>query len=234
MKTLRAIAPFTLIAASLAALSSHASANDGQHNLVTFSVSSQTDVANDESRATLSKSAQAKNAKELAAKLNPTINQALSIAKKYPDVVVSTGNRYSYPTYDKQGKIIGVTGHAGLSLKSQNTEQLSNLLNELQNLMTVDDLSFGVSDKLQEETQAHLMVETTKKFQAQAANIAKAWGAKSHRLVNVNMNTDQPYSRPYAAKMAMSEMAAADASMNLETGDSQIRYTINGTIQLIY
>ncbi len=209
---------------------------DSAGNIVNFSVASSADVSNDEATARFSKDAQAKDAAALAVLLNPTINKALDITKKYPSIRASTGNQSSYPRYDNKGKIIGVQGSAGLVLKSQNIDDLSRAIAEIQTLMTLDDLSFQVSDAQTERVKQQLMGETVAKFKSQANALSHAWGAKSYRLIQADMNTSahQP-ERPYYG-VAMAEVAA-DASaprQELQAGESTIRYTINGTIQLLY
>lgn len=232
---MKQVAKLSLVGAVLA--STLAFANDEKFNLVSFEVASQTSVENNEATATMSKSVSAKNAKELANKINPIINQALAIAKKYPAVKVSTGSQYAHPEYSK-GKIVGVSGSASLNLKSQDTEQMSNLMSELQIILLLESLSFDVSDALRETTQAKLRDEATQKFRNEAASLAKSWGAKSYRLVNAQMNGSSSggYAKRYGSPM-MAEMvmqAAPASAQELQVGTSEIRYHINGTIQLLY
>lgn len=217
-------------------VANNAFADDGKQNLIGFEVSSQSTVQNDEASAVMSKTMSAKNAKELATKLNPLINQSLAIAKKYPSVKVSTGSQYAHPEYSK-GKIIGVSGSASLNLKSQDTEALSNLMAELQNSLLLESLSFDVSDALRESTNNRLRDEATQKFKNEANSLVKAWGAKSYRLINAQMNSHSngSYAKRMFSSMAVAEQAMdAAASQNLEAGSSEIRYTINGTIQLVF
>lgn len=211
-------------------------ADDSKQNLIGFEVSSQATVENDEASAVMTKTMSAKNAKELASKLNPLINQSLAIAKKYPTVKVSTGGQYAHPEYSK-GKIVGVSGSASLNLKSQDTEALSNLMAELQNSLLLESLSFDVSDTLRESTNNRLRDEATQKFKTEANSLVKAWGAKSYRLVNAQMNSHSNggYAKRMFSSMVAEQTAASDASaQNLEAGSSEIRYTINGTIQLVF
>lgn len=228
-KTLMTLSMVGLLASPLAL------AEDHKQNIIGFGVTAQTSVANDEATAIMTKTVSAKTAKELASKINPLINQAIVIAKKYPSVTVSTGHQHAHPEYSK-GKIVGVSGSASIHLKSQNTEELSNLMAELQSILLLENLSFDVSDGLRERTQAKLRDEAVHKFQVEAQSLVKAWGAKNYRLINAQMNS---HSSGYA-KVSVSPMMAMDAvaesapSQNFEAGNSEINYQINGTIQLIY
>lgn len=233
MQRLKSVLQLSILGTAL--LAGTAFASDDKQNLIGFEVSSQATVENDEASAVMTKTMTAKTAKELANKLNPLINQSLAIAKKYPSVKVSTGGQYAHPEYSK-GKIVGVSGSASLNLKSQDTEALSNLMAELQNNLLVENLSFDVSEALRESTNARLRDEATQKFKNEANSLVKAWGAKSYRLVNAQMNShSNGYAkRMFSPMMAMAEQASDASAQSFEAGSSEIRYTINGTIQLIY
>lgn len=127
----------------------HAHSGDN-YNRISFSVEAKTQVDNDEMRATLTKTTEAKTAKEIAKTLNDTINNALAIAKKYPDVIATTGRHSTYPRYGSNDNISGFTGNASIQIKSQNFEQSSQLIADLQTMMALDHLSFNVSDKSQD------------------------------------------------------------------------------------
>lgn len=222
-----------IIAAGLLG-SAVAFADDARHNLISFEVSVQEEVANDEAMASLNKTLSAKTPKELATKLTPIINQAITIAKKYPTVQVATGSQHAYPDYSK-GKIVGVTGSASITLKSKDTEALSDLLAELQNILVLESLDFSVSDELQDKTSAALQAKATQKFQAEAKALSQLWGASGYTLVNAQMNTNgRHYHRKQYAYDAMAavEQSASAPRQTLEAGNSTISYTINGTIQL--
>lgn len=206
------------------------------NNLVSFEVNVMQEVENDEATATLSKTLQARTAKELANQINPIINKSLTLAKKYPSVQVATGNQNAYPRYDNKGKITGFTGTASLNLKSQNTEELSELISELQSNLVLDDLNFGVSKTLQESSESNLKAEAVGKFRQQAKELTALWNAKDYRLVEAKMNTNTSY-QPRNYDFVMPAVAVAEASVakqNYEVGTSQINYHINGTIQLIF
>lgn len=205
-------------------------------NIVSFGVQNSAEVANDEISATLTKTVQAKTAPELAKKINPIINQALAISKKYPSVKVSTGSPSSYPTCDDAQRITGFTGQARLNLESQDSESLSALIAELQNLLVLENMAFRVSDQLSDATKQSLMLSTSRKFQDEAMTISKAWGAHSYRLLEAKLDNQDGYDyRPaLAAPMMMRTSKDEIAPQNLEAGTTTINYTINGSIQLIY
>lgn len=219
-----------------ACLTGAAHANGAEYNngLINFDVSTKRQVANDEAVARLTKTAQAKTAKALANEITPAINQALSIAKQYPNIKVESSYQNSYPTYDNNGKIKGFTGSSSLSLTSNNTEELSELIGKLQPILVLDDLNFRVSDELRRQVENELMIEATHQFQNKARTLTSAWGAKDYKLINAQMNSSNNFKRSYGIAMMDAVAESVAAAPQFEAGDSDINYTINGQIALIY
>lgn len=217
----------------LTAMMGGAHAETTGYDQLTFQSEVKEEVQNDEVRASLYKKAQATDSKTLATTLNTTINNAIRIAKRYPSVTVSTGQQTTYPRYDKNDKIIGWTGQANIDLKSTDFAATSQLIADLQETLVMDNLTFGVSDTKKNALEQKLMTEASRAFQQQAKNLARAWDARSYRVVNVNLNTGSNYPRPMYGAMAMkSESADAVPRQSFESGNSTISVTANGTIEL--
>ncbi|MDO4895877.1 MAG: SIMPL domain-containing protein [Moraxella sp.] len=189
-------------------------------------------IANDELHATLSKTAQATDAKTLSVTLNHALSQAMSIAKNYPDVKLSTGNQYAHPRHDKNGKIIGLTGSVSITLNSQNFEQAGELIGRLQTIMTMDSLSFDVSEQSRQQHKTTLMQMAIARFQQDAQNVTEAFGAKEYRLISAKLDEQNTHYAPMLKSVAMSEMMDA-REPTLSSGDSTLRYHISGTIELV-
>lgn len=190
-------------------------------------------IANDELHATLSKTAQATDAKTLSDTLNHTLSQAMSIAKNYPDVKLSTGNQHAYPRHDKNGKIIGLTGSVSITLNSKNFEQAGELIGKLQTIMTMDNLSFDVSKQSRQQHKTTLMQMAIARFRQDAQNATIAFGAKEYKLISAKLDADDqnaPY--PMLKSVAMSETMDTSFSA-LSSGDSTLRYQVLGTIELL-
>lgn len=205
------------------------------YNRISFNVDVQEEVANDEMRATLSKTIQAKTAKEVAKTLNSTINSALAVAKKYPEVTVETGRHNTYPKYGNNSTITGFTGSASIEIKSQNFEQSSQLIADLQTMMALDDLSFHVSNQTKNDTKKQLTINAAKRFQEEALTISQAFGAKDYKIVNVQLGQENSY---YARPMMMEAAMAKTADLgienpNFESGKTTLGYSANGTIELM-
>lgn len=219
---------------TLLAMGSSAQAETTGYNQLSFNTEVKSEIANDEVRASLYKKAQAADSKTLAKQLNTAINQAMSIAKRYPSVTVKTGQQSTYPRYDKNDKIIGWTGQANIELKSTDFAATSQLIADLQETLVMDNLSFGVSESKKDQLERQLMIQASKAFQEQAKTLTSAWDAKGYRVVNINLNTGSNYPRPvYGAMMKTQAMAESVPAQDFESGNSTISVTANGTIELV-
>lgn len=218
----------------MTAMMGSAHAEPTGYDQLSFQAEVKEEIANDEVRASLYKKAQASNSKTLATTLNTSINNALTIAKRYPSVTVSTGQQRTYPRYDKNDKIIGWTGQANIDIKSTDFAATSQLIADLQETLVMDNLSFGVSEDKKDAMEQKLMTEASHAFQEQAKSLTRAWDARGYRVVTVNLNTGNNYPRPIYSSMNM-RAEGKDASVpapSFESGNSTISVTANGTIEL--
>lgn len=217
----------------LTAMMSYAHAEPTGYDQISFQTAVKEEIANDEVRASMSKKAQAADAKTLATMLNTSINRALAIAKRYPTVTVSTGQQSTYPRYDKNDKIIGWTGQDNLDLKSTDFTATSQLIADLQETLVMNNLNFGVSEIEQDALEQKLILEASRAFQQQAQNLTRAWNAQSYRVVTVNLNTgNNNYPQPMYNSMRVSSAESSVPSQNFESGNSTVSVTANGTIEL--
>lgn len=219
---------------AMCALPALATAEPTGYNQVSFSTEAKQEVANDELRASLYKKIQANNSKDLSRQMTEIMNKSLAIAKKYKDIEVTTGQQSSYPRYDKNGKITGWTGQASIDLKTQNFQQASQLIADLQDFLVIEDLNFVVSEQTRDKVQQQLRIKATQQFQQQANIIKQAWKAKSYRLINVSLNSDSsqyPYARPKVMGLMMAD-AAAVPQQDFASGNSVVSVSANGTIEL--
>lgn len=229
MKLTKTLMALGLVASSLA----HADIN---YNQVSFSSEVRSEIANDEMHATLKKTAQAKDAASLAKELNGIINNALQIAKRYPEVQVSTGRQNTYPRYDEKNnnKIIGFTGSASLELRSKDFEKSSQLIADLQSILVMEDLNFGVSDATREKEEKQLQTKAIKRFGDEAQSIATAFGASGYKIVNVQLgSSNHYYARPMAMAASLKTMDTSIEAPSFESGNTTLSYTTSGTIELI-
>ena len=224
-----------IITAVASALSLPALANDQAYNRISFNSEVRSEIANDEIRATMSKTAQASTAAAIAKELNSSVNAAMQIAKRYPEVTVTTGAQSTYPRYaNNSTKIIGFTGSVSINIKSNNFEKASQLIADLQSTMVMENISFGISDKLRDSEEKRLRLEAIKRFKEEATTISQAFGSSSYKIVNVSLGgNNHYYPQPVMASMKAMDAAPVIEAQNFEAGNTTLSYNANGTIEII-
>ncbi|AWT49386.1 hypothetical protein DLE54_07620 [Psychrobacter sp. YP14] len=216
-----------------AAFAQGAQAEPTGYNQISFNVEANQEVENDEVTATLYKQAQASTPKQLATQLNTAINQALSIAKRYPTVTATTGQQNTYPKYNDDGKIVGWTGTVSVDLKSNDFAKTSELVANLQENLVVQNLQFGVSEKKQKELEKELIKKASLQFKEQAKSLAETWGMSGYQVINVSINTNSGYNPRPMVMMRDASAKAGVPAQSFEGGNSRVAVTANGTIELI-
>lgn len=210
--------------------------NTLNYGLLNFSAEASRKVDNDQTNATMTKVVQDKSSTEVARRISETLNQAMQVAKKYPQVQVTTGNQSTYPQYDKNQKINGWTGNASLNLKSTDSVAISKLIADLQTFMTLDGINFSVSDNTRRKIEQELMIEASTAFQNQAKALLPVWQARDYQLVSLDFSRGGDYHGRYTTTpmMAMAKMEEAGvANQNFQAGESTITVTATGNVQLV-
>lgn len=204
------------------------------YGLLNFSAIASKKVDNDQINATLTKTIQHQSSSQVANQITTTINQAIDLAKKYPNVQVSSGNQSTYPQYNKQQKITGWTGNASIVLQSTDIVATSQLIADLQNFLVLDDVNFSVSDKARHRIEQELMLQASKEFQQQAKALLPVWQARDYQLVNLQFSKGHDYSS-YSPMMAVVEQTSSKSieRQNFQAGESTINVTASGTVQLV-
>lgn len=218
-------------------ISGTAYATGNDYNHISFTSEVKSEIDNDEIRANMSKTTQSATAAGIAQELNQTINQALKIAKKYPDVIVKTGRQNTYPRYDyKNGnQIIGFSGSVSLDLRSNNFTQASQLIADLQSTMVLNNLHFGVSQDAYANEENRIKTLAIERFQQDAQNITQAFKANDYKIVSVQLSGSSPYyySRPIAMTTSLKSMDAGIEAQNFQGGKTTLSYSANGVIKLV-
>lgn len=218
-------------------------ADDTPYNEVSLQAEAVRTVANDEMQAILYVEYTEKDAAVLANKLNQTMNKAVATSKKYLDIKVETGSQETYPIYENIAKANGTTttskltawrGRSAIQLSGQDFKKMGELIAQLQNFMQLQGINFSISEQQRQKVLDQLSVDASKAFQQRAGLIQQAWNAKGYQMKQISFSYNRGgnyYSRAYAVPM-MAKAATAVESQDIQGGDSEIRVTVNGTIQL--
>ncbi len=205
-----------------------------EHRIITLQAETSREVQNDQMQATLYTELNNTNPTLLAKESAQIINRAMDLAKAYTTVNVSNGTQSTYPIYNDKNKLTGWRGRAEIQLKTTDFKAGSELIAQLQSNMQLEAVNFSVSTEQRLKVENELLTEITKIFQKNAAQVQQAWGASKYELVNMNINNSSDQPRPYPMMMRAAKFEASDAvpAQTVQSGNSLIRTTANGSIQL--
>lgn len=207
--------------------------SDLHYNLINLSASASMEVSNDQVSSQFQITLSGSNTTQLAQQVNAKSAEALRVAKNYPAVNIQTGGYTTHPRY-QDGKISGWQVSQQFLLRSEDFDQMSTLLGELQRFGNVQSMQFSVSDARLEETRQQLMTQAIEKFQGQAKMIQQQFGEPGYRLVNLSINRGGYFPGPYQDRgMMVSESMIKAAPVAVEAGTNEVTVEVNGQIQLI-
>jgi predicted secreted protein len=202
------------------------------YNRVTYQVTEQKEVNNDEITVTMSIERDHQDATMLADEINQLIIPANKTIKKFPDVKSSTSDYSIRPIYTRDNRLDHWRGAASIVLKSQNNKEVAALVQILQKTMVIKSTRFSVSAERKEEIQAGMIEAALKKFNTRAEMVSKGMGFKKYRLVNLNINNSGNTPRPIYAMASASAKSESIAAPTFESGITTLDVTVSGTIEM--
>ena len=200
-----------------------------RYNQVRLQAEQSEAVSNDTMHVTLRTFAESRDPADLAAAINRDMDWALQAARSVEGVDASTGGYQTYPVH-QDNVIKSWRGQQDLILEGRDHEAIGRLVGKLQDRLQVKTMQFTVSDERRRAVENRLIARALDAFRERAVIVGSNLEAKGYRIVELNINTSsQRPPVPYQARMAAMEAAAPVVT---EAGDSDIRVSINGTVEL--
>jgi predicted secreted protein len=222
-----------IVLMSLLALPGHANEKN-TYNRVSFQVTEQREVNNNEITVTMGIEHDSRDATSLADEMNQLIASAITTIKKFPSIKSSTSDYSIRPIYSRDRHLDHWRGASSIVLKSQNSKDMAAVVQKLQETMLIKTTGFSVSADRREKIQTEMIDSALKKFNARAKQVSNNMGFKKYRLVNININTSGNTPRPvYANAMASPKaMSAEIAAPSFESGYTTLNVIVSGTIEM--
>jgi len=202
------------------------------YNRVSFNVTEQKQVNNDEIMISMAVERDQQDATILSDEINLALKSANEIIHSYPTIKSSTSDYSIRPVYTRDKKLEHWHGTASIVLISQNKKDIAALVQKLQKQLIIKSTRYSVSAERKESIQNGMIKGALKKFNTQAALISSNMGFSSYKLVNLNINHSGNSPRPLYAMASKSAMVADIAPPSFEPGTSTIKVTISGTIEM--
>lgn len=207
-----------------------AASDKPQYNRINLQAQASEEVNNDRMQVRLSAQAENKDPAIVAKQINADMTWAIQHIQPYKNIKTSTGNYTTHTAYQKSVFQHWV-GQQALILESGDVETLSTLIGQLQMKLQIKSMQFIVSTELRKNSEDKLISEALAAFKARAQLIQKNMNAKAYKMVNMTISTS-PHGRPpiIMAEMRTTSMMKVPA---VESGTSEIKVTVSGTIELI-
>lgn len=200
--------------------------------LIEFRVDVQKSVVNDLGRAIAFAEVSGADPTEVARKIKGAIADGLTIAKSQPGITVKSGDTHTYPIYGKNSRIIeSWRMRSELILESRDAGALSTAIGKLQATLAVGNLQFSPAAETRRKAGDEATLEAIDAFRAKAERIAGVLG-RLYRIREMNVNSGGT-TMPYLGRRSGAMMAAEQAPMPVEAGESSININVSGQIELI-
>jgi predicted secreted protein len=207
-------------------------AETNTYNRVSYQVTEQKEVNNDEITVTMAVERDNKDATKLSDEINRVIKSANDTINNYPSIKSSTSDYSIRPVYSRDKHLDHWHGVSSIVLVSQNSKDMAALVQKLQKSLIIKSTRYSVSPARKDNIQTSMLEAALKKFNTQAALISKNMGFKKYRLVNLNINHSGQPPRPVYAAARLSATSADIAPPTFESGTTTIKVDISGTIEM--
>ena len=220
-----------LLAGLMAGINTAFADDELRYNQVRLQSQQTEAVSNDTMHVTMNTYAEMQDPAKLATRINQEMEWALAQTKQLKGVKVRTGSYQTWPVTRKE-VTTGWRGQQDLILESRDTQLLSRLTGKLQDKLQISSMSFSVSDEKRVTVENRLIDLALNAFKERARIVGDNLKANGYRIVELNVGTST--ARPpmmHQARVASMSMDANDA-VAVEGGESDVRITVNGTIEL--
>ncbi|MGR3806703.1 SIMPL domain-containing protein [Pasteurella testudinis] len=224
-----------LLATALPAQADNSQHNSQPEQQISFSVDVSRQVQQDTMRVILFAQESGKTLKAISPNVTKKLNAVVEAAKKR-NIQTGATNRKNYLNYDKQNKPSGWTDYAEITLESQDFTALSELIAAVDNQMAVQNLVFTLSDEQKQRLESEMTTEALQAFKQKAELISRNLQAESYRILNLNIgNSSDPADyQPiyYTRKSVFSSAASDESSMQVQSGQANLKIQVSATIYL--
>lgn len=219
---------------------SWASDEDVLTNIVKLNTSATMQVDNDEMTVLLAVEHQGANSVIVAHQVNQDMRWALEKVKHHQSIIHETYSYSTRPIYNEKEyrekqtlrkKIIAWRSTQQLSLVSEDIEQLTQLVGQLQNKLTVRHMRFSPSKNTRLEAENKLIEEALMTLKDKVGIVLHTMDAQHYRILNLDIGNNQ--SAPIATyRQGRAQAMTADLAPVVSAGKSEVKISISGRVQL--
>lgn len=203
-------------------------------NVVALSAGATMEMTMDWLTVTFSTTREGGQAAAVQGQLRQALEAALAEARRAvgPEVIVRTGGFALHPRYAQKGGISGWQGSAELIVEGRDTATIATLMGRIQSL-TVGRVAWSLSREARDKVEGEVTALAIARFRHRADEVARHFGMSGYVVREVSVSGNEPPGAvPVLATRAMAARGAADESLPLEAGKTQVTATVSGTVQM--
>ncbi|MDF1588405.1 MAG: SIMPL domain-containing protein [Gammaproteobacteria bacterium] len=202
-----------------------------RYNQINIQASASQQLANDQLTANLMVQQSGRNTAKLANQVNRKMAMILEKSHAFNAIKTKTTSYSTNPVY-KNGVIESWQVSQNIMLTSQDFDALAEFVGQLNELATVQSMTFSISEQAIDDIKDELTKQAISNFKNKAKMIAQQFDKVDYVLVNVSI--DSNYYQPQAKMGRVMMMADAEsAPPALAAGTDNVSVHINGTIELL-
>ncbi len=202
-----------------------------QYNQIRFQAAASESVANDRMQAVLTVQDEDDDAAQLADRINTAMAWALEQSKGQKGIDVRSGGYSTQPVYNKNA-LSGWRASQQLILEGGDFGQISKLIGVLQQRLQLTTVSFSVAPDTRAAVERKLIDRALHSFKQRAEQVRKNIGTPGYRIVELNINTEDMPVQPYPVMRAEVASMKDVAAPSFEGGNSDVRVSVQGMVQL--
>jgi predicted secreted protein len=206
-----------------------AQAEEPRYQQLHFQVERSQQVGNDLMQVWLTAQAEGSDPARLARTINESMDWALALGAQHEGMRIETGNYQTQALREKE-RVRGWRVSQDVHIEGADIPAISALVGELQERLQVKSMGFSVSDEARRDAEERLIEAALRAFQERAQAMQRILGASGHRLVSASVQTGGHFPGPVLRAQAATAEFSAPA---VQAGDSEVRVTVSGSIELI-
>lgn len=225
-----------LVALCIAPLLQAQTAEQTIFNAFTFNSEASVEIDNDLMIATLVVQDEDKDSAALANKINATMGWAVESLRPFSTIKIKTRDYQTYPRYDtsQSRRLIGWRATQTLQLETDDFKAAGKAIQNLQEKLQVQGIRLSVKPATREIASEALIKKALFAFRDRAQLVQETMGAKSYKIVDINIQTGNAGGAFHDAQAPRMEMMRSSVTSEpaIEAGSSLVSVQVYGRIQL--
>lgn len=201
------------------------------YDRISLAASAESEVENDVLVASLFVEHRGRRQHTVSKEVNDAIRWALAKSQQSTNVKVQTTRYNTSPLYEKNA-ITGWRVRQSIRLESTDADQLSELIGELQERLSIGSVNYAVSKATRDRVEETLITQALAQFRRRADLVTRDLGRKSYRIVQITINTQGGHPVPVAVRTRGVAAMAATVPPAIEAGVQTVTVSITATIEI--